>query len=321
MTDKLARICLTLFTVLLSILVLGGPARADADDGAYVISATRNGRIVDLTIQSPALQGTGKARLLLPTGWDAQPDRTWPVLYLLHGAGADQTAWTTQTSAGYLTGLVGNTGVLVVMPDGGKCGAYSDWLSGPGWETFHLTELRQILERAYRAGSERAVAGYSMGGFGAMSYAARHPGFFKGAVALSGAVDTRLATTVPGQPFIDGPTLVKQAINLNCFGTPWQNLWGDDGAPGWAAHNPYDLAPYLTSTYLYVWSGDGNCGGCVFNPVEQSTRYQSEAFVRRLTALGIPVTAHFGTGDHSFTYWEPEFQAAFPSLMTSIGAS
>src|SRR5689334_9818699 len=71
MTDKLVRISLTLLTVLLSILVLGGPARADADDGAYVISATRNGRIVDLTIQSPALQGTGKARLLLPTGWDA----------------------------------------------------------------------------------------------------------------------------------------------------------------------------------------------------------------------------------------------------------
>jgi S-formylglutathione hydrolase FrmB len=67
--------------------------------------------------------------------------------------------------------------VLIVMPDGGKLGFYTDWWahggSKPGWETFHLVELAQILERGPHAADRRAIAGLSMGGFGAMSYAGR----------------------------------------------------------------------------------------------------------------------------------------------------
>jgi hypothetical protein len=58
----------------------------------------------------------------------------------------------------------------------------------PGWETFHLTELRQILERGLGAGGQRAIAGLSMGGFGAMSYAGRRPDLFRAAAAFSGVL-------------------------------------------------------------------------------------------------------------------------------------
>ena len=59
-------------------------------------------------------------------------------------------------------------------------GWYSDWWNGgaggqPAWETFHLTELRQLLERDWQAGDERVIAGLSMGGYGAMHYATATP--------------------------------------------------------------------------------------------------------------------------------------------------
>src|SRR3712207_7246752 len=56
---------------------------------------------------------------------------------------------------------------------------YTTLFRSPGWETFHLTELRQILERGLGAGDRRAIAGLSMGGFGAMSYAGRRPELFR----------------------------------------------------------------------------------------------------------------------------------------------
>jgi hypothetical protein len=61
--------------------------------------------------------------------------------------------------------------LLVVMPEGGSAGFYSDWLSGPRWETFHTEELPALLAAGYRAGDRQAVAGVSMGGLGALGYA------------------------------------------------------------------------------------------------------------------------------------------------------
>src|SRR4030095_3335104 len=89
-------------------------------------------------------------------------------------------SWTRSTDVEELALL---RGVLVVMPEGGPVGWYSDWWNHgeggpPAWETFHLGELRQLLERGYGAGDSRVIAGLSMGGFGALSYAARNPSMF-----------------------------------------------------------------------------------------------------------------------------------------------
>ncbi|WP_405956530.1 alpha/beta hydrolase [Streptomyces phaeochromogenes] len=83
--------------------------------------------------------------------------------------------------------------VLVVMPEGGQVGFYGNWWNHaaggpPAWETFHLDELRPLLERHYGAGTRRAVAGLSMGGFGAVSYAARRPDLVRAAASYSGPV-------------------------------------------------------------------------------------------------------------------------------------
>src|SRR5207244_819175 len=93
---------------------------------------------------------------------------------------------------------------------------YSDWygvdLDGhngsdaeraPAWETFHVSELVSFVDGQYRTVRSRGgrlVAGLSMGGFGSMIYAARHPDLFVAAGSFSGAVDTRLFD--PAEPLI-----------------------------------------------------------------------------------------------------------------------
>ena len=114
-----------------------------------VETTTLGPRMRDLTIDSPALGHSAKVRLLLPRRFQAQPHRRWPVLWLLHGCCDTYQSWTRSTDVEQLAGLAD---VLVVMPEAGDVGYYSDWYhpgrDGPSrWETFHLTELRQLLER------------------------------------------------------------------------------------------------------------------------------------------------------------------------------
>jgi diacylglycerol O-acyltransferase / trehalose O-mycolyltransferase len=182
--------------------------------------------------------------------------------------------------------------VLVVIPEGGDVGSYSNWDNHgrggpPRWESFHLTELRELLEHHWRAGDRRAVAGPSMGGLGAMAYAARHPGMFRAAATYSGVLDTR-------------PTGAAQNVQsvLRSYGHDDQAPWGDPGrdAAMWAAHNPYDLASRLRGVALFVSSGDGRPGpgdppadAAHAWAIERTLRLQSLAFAARLRALGIPV--------------------------------
>jgi diacylglycerol O-acyltransferase / trehalose O-mycolyltransferase len=300
-----------------------GPVAAIADDGARVIAEETVGpRMVDLTIDSPALGTTVKVRLVLPSRWSATSKRTWPVLYLLHGAGADYAAWSGVSDVAALTE---NRDVLVVMPEGGRAGFYSDWwnfgLGGtPGWETFHLTELRQILERGYHAGTQRAIAGFSMGGFGAMSYAARHPGMFAAAASYSGAVHTQ------NDPPVESSFLLA---GIAAWGSDPLALWGDPVLQRdlWAAHNPYDLAPLLRGTKLYVASGNGQPGPlddpvttAPVDAVEVTAYRMTTAFTRRLEELGIEATVDlYGPGTHTGPYYDRSLRESFPMLMNAIG--
>jgi diacylglycerol O-acyltransferase/trehalose O-mycolyltransferase len=83
-----------------------------ADDGARIVDVeTINDRTRDLTIDSPAV-GKQMARLIVPHGFDADPSRRWPVLYLLHGASDSYLSWTRSTDVEQLTA---DTNLLVVL--------------------------------------------------------------------------------------------------------------------------------------------------------------------------------------------------------------
>jgi diacylglycerol O-acyltransferase / trehalose O-mycolyltransferase len=288
-----------------------------------VATRTLEPRVRDLTIYSPALGRTAAVRLLLPRGFAAQPTRRWPVLWLLHGCCDTYESWTRSTDVEQLAGLAD---VLVVMPEAGDVGYYSDWYH-PGsrtpsrWETFHLTELRQLLERDWRASDRRAIAGLSMGGLGAMVYAARHPGMFQAAASYSGVLDTRYQ----GAP-MSGPEIIH--TTLLSYNEDPDALWGDPQrqADVWAAHNPYDLASKLRHTGLFVSFGDGQPGPLDgpapdgdAQEIEKILYPQNTAFVERLHQLGIPITVDaYSPGTHDWPYWQRELHRSLPILLTAL---
>jgi diacylglycerol O-acyltransferase / trehalose O-mycolyltransferase len=294
---------------------------AAADDGAHVtaVSIVEPG-MVDLTIASPALDGNAMVRLLLPDGWRARPHHKWPVLYLLHGCCDTYVSWTRSTDVADIPAL---SRVLVVMPEAGQAGWYSNWWNygrdgSPAWETFHLTEVRQILERGWRAGTRRAIAGLSMGGLGAIDYAARNPHLFRAAAAYSGALDTRY----------DAETEQYWMGFVSRYGYDPLRLWGDPVAQAdvWKAHNPYDLIAGLRGTRVFVSSGTGQPGpldppGTGVSVVEQHMYDETRAFVARAGQLHIDVEADlYGPGTHSWPYWQRELHRSLPMLLRAIGA-
>src|SRR5690349_8747616 len=180
------------FATLLAVMIGAGSAVVGdgvaVADSSYVVSENwLTLRGVDLTVHSAANGKNYPVRLLVPPGWTPTGTKTYPVLYLMHGGNDNYISWTRETD---IVDLSVNTQALIVMPEAGVDGNFTDWsqLGGPGaakWETFHLTELWNILRSKYRASDVRSIAGISSGGYGAIIYAERHPGMFKFAGAYS----------------------------------------------------------------------------------------------------------------------------------------
>jgi diacylglycerol O-acyltransferase/trehalose O-mycolyltransferase len=280
------------------------PPRAEVVDEQRIAP-----RLLDLTVRSPALAADAKVRLLLPQDWSRRSGgRRWPVLYLLHGCCDTYVSWTRSTGVERLAAL---RNVLVVMPDGGQVGFYSDWRGGtPRWETFHLRELLGILEREYGAGEPRSIAGVSMGGLGAMVYAARRPRRFRAAASFSGVL----------HPLRDTGVLLGL---FGAFTPDPRAIWGEPESDRdiWARHDPTELAQELRGLRLFVSSGDGRPGrfdapGQRSDPIERTVFGESRAFAARLRALGIRARADFyGAGQHRWRYWERELVRALPLLV------
>jgi len=284
-----------------------------ADDGARIIAvATIDARTRDLTIDSPSV-GTVKVRLLLPVGFASNPTAKYPVLYLLHGGGGEYTDWTSNT---HVEAYTANDPVLVAMPaaaSSGIDGWYTNWTNGgaggpPRWETFHLTELSQLLERDWQASTQRSVAGLSLGGYGSIMYTARNPGFFKASASYSGVLDvTAFLQHVPN-PDAD-------------------SIWGDPSTSpsDLAKANPINLIPELKGTPLYISYGNGDPGPLdpprtEFDQLEAWVSEGDDHFVAGLAEDGIPATVDaYGPGTHSWAYWDRELRASLPMLLQAVG--
>jgi len=106
-------------------------------------------------------------------------------------------------------------------------------------------------------------------------------------------------------------------------------LWGDprDHAAVWAAHNPYDLAPKLRGTSLFLAVGTGQPGpldptGTAPDTIEPALAAQNGALAERLHALDIPAHLDFyGPGTHNWPYWQRDLHRAWPLLERALGIS
>ncbi len=150
----------------------------------------------NLTLPSKILGSERKYAVYLPAGYE-NSQRNYPVLYLLHGGGDDQTGWVqfgeVQAIADKAFADLKATQMIIIMPDAntGKRGYFNDVNGDFNYEDFFFQELMPFVEKKYRIKSEkkyRAVAGLSMGGGGSYFYAMHHPELFSSACPLSAAV-------------------------------------------------------------------------------------------------------------------------------------
>ena len=269
--------------------------------------------------------------ILLPRGYchGAAAGLRYPVLYLLHGAGDTYAAWTAKTDLVAFSRSLPDP-PIIVMPDAGhnsQAGWYSNWNDHEyQWEAFHTSVLQRYVNSTYRSlPDDIGVAGLSMGGFGALSYAGRNHdgnhGMFKVAASFSGAVDMLYGAPATGVIFKE---LHSQ------YGTPDDSVWGNQATdePNWAAHNPASLAANLKGTEILLASGTGTPGGAQgddpSNPggyaLENGVFQMNLSLVRALDLAGVAHTDDFYPGGyHGWPYWQADIHWALPIIDGVLG--
>ncbi|MDR1880826.1 MAG: esterase family protein [Tannerellaceae bacterium] len=163
---------------------------------ASIVPAQESGRVFETcTLKSEILGMERRYAIYLPAGYD-ETDRSYPVLYLLHGSGDNHTGWVQFGQVQHIADKAIQEGkaapMLIVMPDAdtGKKGYFNDIQGTFNYEDFFFKELIPHIEKTYRVRGERryrAVSGLSMGGGGAIFYALHHPELFAAAAPLSAA--------------------------------------------------------------------------------------------------------------------------------------
>ena len=256
----------------------------------------QSSRLHEESFHSAALGRTMKYRVLVPQAYDTSL-RRYPVLYLLHGLTGDYKDWTTRTNVGEYTRTLA---LIIVMPDG-ENSWYTNAADGSApFEDYVATELPADVVQKYRTINSRygrAIAGLSMGGFGALKLALRRPAQFSVAGSFSGAfgvtrqgeLETRLGT-VEGDRIgrIFGPADSQTRKENDVFAMS-------------AALRPAG-APYI---YIDCGTADG---------LIPSNRQVVEA----LGKSGAPYEYHEVPGGHTWDYWDRRIREFLPLLMKKL---
>jgi diacylglycerol O-acyltransferase/trehalose O-mycolyltransferase len=139
---------------------------------------------------------------------------------------------------------------------------------------------------------------------------------FTVAASFSGIVSTRLT-----------PDESRAYLGLlQSQGEDPHGLWGDPDTDVevWRAHNPYDLAPRLAGTRLFISAGSGQPGpldpaGVTADQTEIALRAENDAFVARVRALHLDAqTDLYSPGTHTWAYWQRELHKAWPLLTDGL---
>jgi diacylglycerol O-acyltransferase/trehalose O-mycolyltransferase len=263
----------------------------------------------ELRMHSAAVGREVSATLLTPPGWQPGGAERYPVLTLLHGSSDDHLCWTRHTP---IARLAAESRALVVIPEGGRMGFYTDWKvtdragTVPGWETFHVVELVELLESGYGASDVRVVAGISMGGYGALRYGMRHPGMFRAVASLSGLVHL----TKPGMGTLMGLLSLREGMRPG-------RIWGPRHSGGWPANDPYLQPESFAGLKVYLGAGDGHrVPGEQFvagmGLLERYARAMNEELAEELALAGVDLTTRFTAGSHFWKALGESVEAFWP---------
>ena len=181
----------------------------------FITNSFAQQRLKFVSFYSPSVHDTMRAGILLPTNYDHS--REYPVLFLLHGYSGDETDWTTRTGLERYTATLS---LIVVMPE-----ANNSWYvnsendTTKQYEDYMLVDLPHYVASLYPIDTtHEAIAGLSMGGYGALELALRHPSRFlfagdlSGAISVPGIIDSVIAnpnSQIPEKQWSIYPNIVK----------------------------------------------------------------------------------------------------------------
>jgi len=230
-------------------------------------------------------------RVVLPS--NLPPGKTFPVVYLLHGGGGGYKDWSNYSDvAGFA-----ERGLILVMPEGNSS-YYMNAAKRPQdrYEDYITKDLISDVESRFPVASgraNRAIVGVSMGGFGAVTLALKHPDLYAFAGGISSAID------VPTRPF-SFKRIGQYRGHAQIFG-PW-------GSETRQANNPYILAGTADPAkipYLYLTCGE-----------QEGLLSANKRFAAILQKRGFQYEFHPGPGGHDWNQWNGRLPGLLASLLT-----
>ena len=290
----------------------------------WITSRTFEVDISTAKVAASAVNGPHRVRVTLPNNYFSAATTRFPALYLLHGgAGGNSAQWT--TGGGDVENITNNRSIITVMPDGGKVGWYTNWVDqsqgAQAWRDFHVDQLIPWVDanlRTIASKSGRAIAGLSMGGFGAIRYAQDRPDLFAYAGSFSGAVDL----SDSGTRSVIGQQASQNGYSPNGpFGSPFPPF-----DTTWKALNPVSRASRLQGVSVGLYAGSGNSDA---DAIEKTMANAAARLDSAMTAAGVPhfywnygrpgPTAPYGCdGGHNFGCWNFALLDAMPRMLAVL---
>jgi putative tributyrin esterase len=262
---------------------------------------------------SPALQKMKRFVVMLPTAFDST--RRYPVLYLLHGWGGGSLDWSTKTR---LHAYATTAQILVVMPR-----AENSWYVNSAtnatirYEDYIVQDLpKHVITRFPVADASRqAIAGLSMGGYGAVMLAFKHPQKYKFVGSFSGAV------TMPRDLGVREGWNKAAGGNNGDFTLPsLLDAFGKAGNPSRKENDVFtllqgfakaDSATKAGLPYFYISTG-------IQDPLRTIVSGNQE-LRDSLYSAKIRYEYHESPGKHNWAYWDEAVRGFLPRLVEILG--
>jgi putative tributyrin esterase len=250
---------------------------------------TANVILRDVTFRSEALNRDMHYRVVSPL--TVAPTQHLPVVYLLHGGGGGFRDWTNDSDVTRFA----ESGLLLVMPEGGSS-YYTDAVDPPQdrYEDYIVRDLISEVESKFPVAtgrSNRAIVGVSMGGFGAVKLALRHPDLFTFAGGLSSALD------VPRRAFS-----IKRLEQSRHY----SSIFGPSGSPTRRDNDPFALVRTASpdaTPYFFLTCGE-----------QEGLLPANREFATLLAARHFRFEFHTVPGGHDWNQWNAWLPTLFRSL-------
>jgi putative tributyrin esterase len=236
----------------------------------------------------------GKAlpyNVILPRDYHTSRTTRYPVLYLLHGLDGHYDNWTTKTN---VADYASRYRMIVVAPEGND-GWYTDSATVPGdkYESYFLKELIPDVQKRYRTIESRygrAVAGLSMGGYGALKFGLKSPATFAFAASISGTLDIVSSTE-------------DELKNLEWIRKSVVSVFGPEGSETRKANDIFEITRAMPAARIaalpYIYFDCGN---------DDVLCASSGRFAALLREKKIPHEYRQLPGNHSWAYWDQQVQ-------------